>query len=359
MGQRGFLTGATAVVTALALASGVVLAHGAEAVEVSPPVPVPSKFVGGYLEAYSPLLPRDVPASYDLLFYAFAFVDPYGRAYIEMQQDRSALTADIKARKAQGKPTILSIGGAGGARSGLAPGAHATAFVSTIKPLIDEFGFSGIDWDLETGIAGGISVDGVVSISRQLKAHYGPNFAITLAPYGNPELVATYKAIAAQIKDILTFVGFQYYNNTVAPTAAYVEQVMKDWQLTTGIRADQWSLGFLHVDDWLGVTTPFESMASIYTTINSRYPGVRGAWTWGINEKDRPFNYRFASTMRPVVHITPPTTTTTTSTTTSTTSTTARPSVTTSTTSWTPPITTTTTTTTVGVKKAKPTRWRR
>jgi hypothetical protein len=31
--------------------------------------------------------------------------------------------------------------------------------------------FSGIDWDLEMNVPGGISVDGLVSASRQLKKH--------------------------------------------------------------------------------------------------------------------------------------------------------------------------------------------
>jgi hypothetical protein len=266
------------------------------------PVPVPAKFVGGYLETYYQTLPRELPASYGLLFSAFVYVDQSGRAAMtNFQANKASYIADIKARNAKGQPTILSVGGMGGAKCGLAPGAEASNFVNSVVPIIDEYGFSGIDWDLEEGIPGGINADGLVWISRELRKRYGKDFAITLAPFGNPDIVRAYKAVAKALGPEVTFVGFQYYNLQTPPTSARVLATMEEWMRDCGLRADQWSIGFLHVDDWLKLTTSFDTMASIYRDVNAKHPGVRGVWTWGITEKDKPLGYRFASSMEAAV----------------------------------------------------------
>ena len=264
-------------------------------------VPVPAKFVGGYLESWSTLLPRDLPANYNLVFMAFATLDASGGAVFGVNQDQASLIADIKSRNSQAKPTILSVGGQGGAAAGLGTAAQQDAFIASVVPVIDQYGFSGVDWDLEAGVPGGISASGLATVSRQLKEHYGPSFAITMAPFGDPEVVTVYKALALEIKDILTFVGFQNYNDVSVPTCASVLTTMETWARDCGLRTDQWALGFLHIDDWLSLNTPYATMASIYKDVNMRYPTVRGAWMWGINEKDQPGGFPFANTLGPVV----------------------------------------------------------
>ena len=178
--------------------------------------------------------------------------------------------------------------------------------MTSITGIIDTYGFSGVDWDLEDDLPNGqhISVAGIVDISKKLKARYGPNFIISMAPYGgqNGGTDATYLEIAKQTRDILTFVGYQNYNMSTVPTSASVRATMERWMTTAGLRPDQWSLGFLHRDDWLGLITPHSTMVSIYNDINTRYPSVRGVWTWGVFEKDQPTGYPFAKTLAPAVN---------------------------------------------------------
>lgn len=271
--------------------------------EVEPPfepVPVPDTFVGGYLEHYRELLPRDLPEEYNLLLFAFLRIDDEGGAVFTHEQSASLLKADIRARNAEGRPTLLSIGGAGGARTGLHTQGERQRLVDDLVSVIDDYRFSGIDWDLEQ-VPGGISADGLVAVSQALVQRYGDDFAITLAPYDRPEITETYKNVAGRLRDVLTFVGYQFYNNEEVPTVDHVLAVTEEWLSECRLEASQWALGFLHADDNLGLTTSHDRMADIYEAVAERHPDVRGTWTWAVGEKDEPLGYPFAETMSEIV----------------------------------------------------------
>lgn len=261
---------------------------------------MPRKVVGGYLESWTPLLPTQVPRKYNVLFYAFAELDSRGVASVNPTQNKAKLIASIARETRRGRPVLLSIGGAGGARAGLTSQRQVNAFVTSVSGIINQYGFTGIDWDLETGIHGGIGVNGLVNASRRLAHTYGRGFAITMTPSSSSTFPA-YQAVAARLRDVLTFVGFQFYNNTTIPTKAHVLKVTEQWMSAAKLRPDQWTLGFVHVDDWRHLNTPFAAMAANYRAVAAKYPTVRGAWTWGIAEKDKPTGYRFAKTMAPTV----------------------------------------------------------
>lgn len=261
------------------------------------PVPVPETFVGGYLEHYRDLLPSELPEAYDLLIFAFARIDDRGSVVFDHHQPGEALREDIRARNAEGKPTLISIGGAGGAKSGLHGAAERQRFLDDIIAVIDAYGFSGVDWDLEQGIPGGISTDGIVAVSLALLERYGEDFAVTLAPYDTPEIVAAYKEVAGRLRDHLTFVGFQFYNGPRPPTPGAVLAVTDAWLSECRLAPSQWALGFVRVDDNLGHTTPHDRMVEIYDHVEGWYPGIRGTWTWAIADQDRHDAYRFAITM--------------------------------------------------------------
>jgi hypothetical protein len=140
-----------------------------------------------------------------------------------------------------------------------------------------------------------------VAVSQALAERYGEDFAITMAPYDRAEITETYKNVAGRTRDILTFVGYQFYNNHEVPTEEYVLAVTDEWLTECELDESQWALGFLHDDDNLGLTTPHDQMANIYVEVEQAYPDVRGTWTWAIGEKDEPLGYPFAVTMSQTV----------------------------------------------------------
>jgi hypothetical protein len=272
------------------------------------PLPVlPQKFTGGYIETWYDQRIEDVPAEYDVLFSAFARIDGEGRAtYTHGDgQSRAAFIAGIADRRMEGKPVILSIGGAGGSAVSLEPGPQVENFLTSVQHIIDDYGFSGIDWDLENDLPDGqqISVPGLVEISKRLHATYGASFIISMAPYGEEGegTDATYLEVARQTRGILDFVGYQHYNADSPPTALSVRATMERWMATAGLRPEQWSLGFLERDDGQGFTTSYAQMIAIYQEIDALYPTVRGVWTWGVYEKDLPAGYPFVRSLAPVI----------------------------------------------------------
>ncbi|MGA0893769.1 MAG: glycosyl hydrolase family 18 protein [Ilumatobacteraceae bacterium] len=275
----------------------------------TPPIPgLPTRFVAGYLEGWNLALPSTLPTQYELLYHAFAPVQSDGSLTIYLSGvSRTALATEYKARRAAGKPTLLSIGGGGGAQAGLGTVAQQQAFLASVKPLIDEFGFSGIDWDLEAGVPGGISATGLAAVSRALRVHYGAGFLITLAPYGDPTVETPMRALARDLASTgdLAYVGFQFYNDN-APTSSSVLAKMRSWMTDTGIRPDQFVLGFWAGPwDWpAGYVMPETAMAAIYADVAAAYPTLRGTYTWGIRGTDMPRGWLYATTMWPVVHAT-------------------------------------------------------
>lgn len=261
---------------------------------------VPAKFVGGYLEGWRSQYPSEIPSEYTLLLHAFAGVQFDGNVSFISSLDRTRLKNEYIQRIAQGKPVILSIGGSGGANAGMSTPSQISNFVASVSTLIDEFGFTGIDWDLELNVPGGISGSGMANASRQLKQRYGDDFAITMAPFEGIE--APYKEAARLLGDDLTFVGYQFYNMEQRLSGQLAIDRVQEWINDTGIRPDQFAIGFWYgPDDYKLFTIPESEMAQIYTEVNNRFPTIRGAWTWGISYTDMPRGYPFAPALYSVV----------------------------------------------------------
>ena len=100
---------------------------------------------------------RDVDKNWDVINISFAEPEKAGSTDGKMKFDISGLTSDytkddfkkdVKSLQAQGKKIVLSIGGYEGYFS-LTSDNAVNQFVSDIKSIINEYGFDGIDIDLE------------------------------------------------------------------------------------------------------------------------------------------------------------------------------------------------------------------
>ncbi len=270
-----------------------------------------TKVLGAYLEAWNYSQPIDaMPSSYNVIYHAFVRPAYDGSVSIYTGgQSPAAVQAKYAERKAAGKRTILSIGGAlspnqVNVASGLGSTADQDRFLATIIPIIDAYHFNGIDWDLEQGMRGGISVQGVVRISRELRARYGSDFWVTMAPFGMAEVRTPYLEIAKQLHATgdLTYVGFQFYND-LTPTAQRVIDEMKLWMNYAKIGPQQFVIGFWHGPwDWpAGFWFPYSSMVSVYNAVEAQYPDIRGTYTWGLFQVERNTNHAFATNLAPAV----------------------------------------------------------
>jgi chitinase len=277
---------------------------------------LPKHFLTGYWQNFdngaAPLKLAAVPATYDLIAVAFADatstagqvtfnLDP-GLATAVGGYTDAQFKADIATLHARGKKVIISVGGEKGTVA-VNSATAATAFADSVHALIQNYGFDGVDIDLENGL----NPTYMASALRSLRAKVGANLIITMAPQTidmqNPQ--SSYFKLALDIKDILTVVFTQYYNSGAMlgcdNNAAYGQgnvnflTALACIPLQNGLRADQIALGLpastrAAGGGYVAPTVVNAALDCLAKGTNcgtfkppATYPGLRGAMTWSIN----------------------------------------------------------------------------
>ncbi|MBE1487246.1 chitinase [Plantactinospora soyae] len=298
---------------------------------------LPRHFLTGYWHNFDnpavELRLRDVPAEYDLIAVAFAEatgtpgtvtfgVDP-GLSASLGGYTNADFTADVRTVKARGKKVILSVGGETG-RVAVNDSASATNFSNSVYALIQQYGFDGVDIDLENGL----NPTYMAQALRALRNRVGANLIITMAPQTidmqSPSV--SYFKLALDIRDILTVVHTQFYNSGSMlgcdQSFAYGQGTVNFMtalaclQLEAGLRPDQVALGLPAGPGAAGGGIVAPSMVNQALDCLARatncgsfrpprtYPGIRGAMTWSINW-DVANGNAFARTVRPHLNTLP------------------------------------------------------
>ncbi|MFE3557948.1 chitinase [Streptomyces sp. NPDC059193] len=250
----------------------------------------------------------DVSAQYDIIAVSFADATATPGA-ITFNLDSAGLggytvaqfKSDIAAKKAAGKSVILSIGGEKGTIT-VNDSASATNLANSAYALMQEYGFTGIDIDLENGL----NPTYMTQALRALSAKAGPSLVITMAPQ-TIDMQSTqggYFKTALNIKDILTVVNMQYYNSgsmngcdgnvysqgsvdfLTALACIQLEGGLDPSQVGIGVPASPSGAGSGYVsptivNNALDCLTRGTSCGSFKPS--KTYPGLRGAMTWSTN----------------------------------------------------------------------------
>ncbi|MFY1654973.1 chitinase [Solwaraspora sp. WMMB762] len=292
---------------------------------------LPEHFLTGYWHNFDnpavELRLRDVPAEYDLIAVAFAEatstpgavsfgIDPGLSAALGGYTD-AQFKADVATLHQRGKKVIISIGGETG-RVAVNDPASATALADSLHRLIQEYGFDGVDIDLENGL----NPTYMAQAMRALRSRTGPGLIITMAPQTidmqSPSV--SYFKLALDIRDILTVVHTQFYNSGSMlgcdQAFAYSQGTINFMtalaclQLEAGLRPDQVALGLPAGPGAAGggivaptmVNQALDCLARGTSCGSFRpprtYPGIRGAMTWSINW-DVTNGNGFARTVKP------------------------------------------------------------
>ncbi|MFC8286890.1 chitinase [Streptomyces cyaneofuscatus] len=250
----------------------------------------------------------DVPADYDIIAVSFADATPTPGA-VTFKLDSAGLggytdaqfRADIKTKQAQGKNVIISIGGELGTVR-IDNDASATAFANSVYALMQDYGFNGVDIDLENGL----NATYMTKALRQLSAKAGSGLVITMAPQ-TIDMQSTsgeYFKTALNIKDILTVVNMQYYNSgsmlgcdgkvysqgsvdfLTALACIQLEGGLDPSQVGIGVPASTRGAGSGYVapsivNAALDCLTKGTNCGSFKPS--KTYPSLRGAMTWSTN----------------------------------------------------------------------------
>jgi chitinase len=269
-------------------------------------------------------------------------------------ESQAQFIADIRSLHAQNKKVLLSIGGANG-NVALNTGQDVSNFVQSVSGIIQQFGFDGIDIDIENNSFALEPGDDdftspktptIVNMSNalhQLAAKF-PNFMLTFAPQitdVQEANVAYASAFGDQLpllwacRDIMSWVQVQDYNtggttaldgNTynegsadflVAMTEMLVHGfTLANGQSFPGFPPGQVALGVpagpgaagsgvaspASVRQALGYLINGTSFGGKYVLQNSAgYPGLRGLMTWSVNW-DQVNNFGLSNAVAPFLH---------------------------------------------------------
>ena len=281
----------------------------------------------------TPLRLSNVNSQYDLIAVAFANADPANPGGVTFSIDSglsSALggyteaqfSSDIATLHSQGKKVIISVGGQNGTIV-VNDSTSATNFANSVYSLITNYGFDGVDIDLENTL----NPTYMTSALQQLSAKVGSGLIITLAPQtiDMQSTSSDYFQLALNIKDILTLVNMQYYNsgsmngcdgNVYSQGTEDFLTALACIQLQGGLRPDQIGLGLPASSSAAGggavpPSTVNAALDCLATNTNcgsfkpsTTYPSIGGAMTWSINW-DASNNYAFANTVKPHLNTLP------------------------------------------------------
>jgi chitinase len=291
---------------------------------------LPAHILMGYWQDFAngatPLTLANVPTSYNLIAVAFgtATSTPGQVAFSldpTLASDLGGYTQqqfinDIATMHSRGQKVILSVGGANGTIS-VADAASASAFASSVDSLIRQYGFDGVDIDLENGV----NPTFMASALEQLESDVGSSLIITLAPQtvDTQSTGNDYFQLALDIKSILTMINTQYYNsgtmngcdgNVYAESTENFMTALACTELEGGLSPSQVGLGLPASPSAAG--SGFVSPSVVNNALDclaakencgtfvppTTWPGIRGVMTWSINW-DASNGYNFADTVAP------------------------------------------------------------
>ncbi|WP_460106479.1 chitinase [Streptomyces sp. YKOK-J1] len=304
----------------------------------------------------------DVPESWDVIDLAFG--EPTSVTSGDIRFNRCPVTecpnvesdadfkAAIKAKQAAGKKVLISIGGQNG-QVQLTTTAARDTFVGSVSKIIDDYGLDGLDIDFE-GHSLSLNANdtdfrnpttpvivNLISALRTLKARYGSEFVLTMAPEtffvqngyqyygtgkwgGQDPRCGAYLPVIHALRDDLTLLHVQDYNS--GPVMGLDNQyhsmggadfhiAMTDMLLTgfpvagdannvfPPLRPDQVAIGMpASVNAGNGYVSPSEVTKTLdcltkrtncgsYAT-HGTWPALRGLMTWSVNW-DRYANWEF------------------------------------------------------------------
>ena len=288
---------------------------------------LPAKILTGYWQNFdngaTPLRLRDVPTSYDLIAVAFAdatstpgavsFTLDTGLSSRLGGYTKADFINDVKTVHARGQKVVISIGGEKG-NVDFSSAANASSFVTSMTEMMRDYGFDGIDIDLEHGL----NVQNVASASRQLRNIFGASFVYAMAPQTvDTQPGGRYLDLIDLTKDFLTVVNTQYYNsgsmngcNGSVVTQGTVDFITAQaCYLLQKVNPDQVGLGFPATAQ--GAGSGYVSPSVVNAAVNCltkrqqcgayvpevAFPGLRGVMDWSINW-DATGGYAFASSVK-------------------------------------------------------------
>ncbi|WP_419205811.1 Ig-like domain-containing protein [Photobacterium leiognathi] len=330
-------------VTALATTgTGETALSTAASIKVQEPIDTKHNLIGYWHNFVNgsgcPIRLGDISPDWDIIDIAFADNDRNSNGTVHFNLyngdihsscaplDPQQFKDDVRKLRAQGKIIVLSLGGAEGTIT-LNTDSDQANFVSSLTDIINEWGFDGLDIDLESGsnLLHGTQIQARLPVAlKQIEKNIGGDMYLTMAPehpYVQGGMIAysgiwgAYIPMIDQLRDMLNLLHVQLYNNgglanpymsgaapegSVDMMVASVKMLIEGFELADGsqfapLRDDQVAIGLpsgpssansgqaptQNIIDALDCVTKGSSCGSVVPT--KLYPNFGGVMTWSIN----------------------------------------------------------------------------
>jgi chitinase/cell division septation protein DedD len=266
-----------------------------------------------------------VPVGYNLVDVAFATADADNDGGVTFSIDSglagalggytaAQFTSDVATLHSRGQKVILSVGGQNGTIT-IGSSAQASTFAGSVYSLMKQYGFDGVDIDLENGL----NVTYTAQALEDLSSMAGSGLIITLAPQTIDMYTTTadYFQLALDIKSILTISFTQYYNSGSMPGCDGNVYSEGNVNFLTALACTQFQGGLNQSQVGLGLPASTSAAGSGYVAPSAvdnaldclaagtscgsfvppaKWPGIGGAMTWSINW-DASNGYAFLDTV--------------------------------------------------------------
>ena len=281
----------------------------------------------------------EIPDIYNVVYICFGIPNDDG-SFAGVTEDGSKIVnpakSDIAMLQSRGKKVILSLGGAA-ARVEIDTPAKSDLFAQGLISFVEEYGYDGIDLDIEHGVTVNNNVSIYLAQSmKTVTAHFGKGFILTMAPevayvqggydtYSEGAIFGAYLPMIETLREELTYIHVQYYNDTFRytpygkgeeSTGEYIYYLTKmlvegfdlggsTGERFEGLRLDQVAFGvaatpnsagrgiFNSTNDWGEIKRGLKLLDDDY----GDQGGIRGMMNWSSHWDKSYHDWKFADTV--------------------------------------------------------------
>ncbi|MDP3156447.1 MAG: fibronectin type III domain-containing protein [Archangium sp.] len=277
---------------------------------------LPAKVVAGYFttwEARNGVTLRSIVdnTNYNLVYVSFAVGIAASSGTLRLDLPPGAGSASqfkdqIAYANARGKKVVVSVGGyfdLGNSNIGyrLDSTAKVDQFMASMRDFQANWGFNGMDWDLEQGNRPDVA--GIVAASQRMRAEFGPTWIINFAP--GPEL-STWIGPGGVLEQLgpngWDAIGEQVYDLGLSQAGYQAKIVERMTALTNKYGAAKVLLGNKYRPDSPTTSVSPVSLVSLSTTgqaltqLRNAGINIRGAFVWTI-QSDSDQSFAWANTI--------------------------------------------------------------